>query len=147
VHLVAARTAAHVYGAWRRSAGGRLAHPSRHRALREHLAAMRRELAAKRQLVAGVFPPAPGREARNAGGLFFTPHVGAWLGRMAGGEVITSENLPRVLYEATHVVVNSGAWCGDPERVRVVFSIPWDRLQRAVERLREFAQMLRPGPA
>jgi aspartate/methionine/tyrosine aminotransferase len=144
VHLIAARTAAHVYGAWRRSAGGRLAHPSRHRALREHLAAMRRELAAKRQLVAGVFPPAPAREARIAGGLFFTPHVGAWLGRLAGDQVLTPENLPRVLYEATHVVVNSGAWCGDSERVRVVFSIPWDRLRRAVERLRAFAQMLRP---
>jgi aspartate/methionine/tyrosine aminotransferase len=146
VHLIAARTAAHVYSAWGRNASGRLVHPVRHRALREHLAAMRRALAAKRLLVEGVFPPPPERETRNAGGLFFTPHVGAWLGCLAGEQVLTPENLTRVLYEATHVVVNSGAWCGDPERVRVVFSVPRDRLERAVERLREFAQALRPGP-
>jgi aspartate/methionine/tyrosine aminotransferase/methylase of polypeptide subunit release factors len=143
VHLVAARTAAHVYGAWRRSAGGRLAHPARHRALREYLAAMRRDLAAKHQLAASAFPPPAEREVRNAGGLFLAPDVSAWLGCRAGDEVLTPENLARVIYEATHVVVNDGAWCGDPERVRVVFSVPQDRLERAVARLRAFAQSLR----
>ncbi len=58
------------------------------------------------------------------------------------GVRLTPENLPAVISARTHVVLNSGAWCGDPERVRVVFSLPREVLLRARERLRAFASSL-----
>ena len=70
--------------------------------------------------------------------------MSAWLGREVDGERLTVENLPGVVYAHTHVVLNGGPWCGDPERVRVVFSIPRDKLERARERLQAFAARLQP---
>jgi len=59
---------------------------------------------------------------------------------------LTVENLPRIVYEHTHVVLNSGAWCADPGRVRAVFSIPMRKLEKARERLLAFAARLGPKP-
>ncbi|MFP2933628.1 hypothetical protein ACLESO_52520, partial [Pyxidicoccus sp. 3LG] len=82
-------------------------------------------------------------DAGDAGGpLPWAPRVTAWLGREVDGEMLTPENLPRVIYEHTHVVLNGGPWCGDPERVRAVFSIPREKLLRARERLLAFAAKL-----
>jgi hypothetical protein len=110
--------------------------------VREFLVKMRRELAEKRALIAEALPGDGSSEATEAGGLFLAPRVGSWLGREVAGEHLTVESLPRVLYAHTHVVINGGDWCGDPERVRVVFSISRDKLERARERLLAFAARL-----
>ena len=65
--------------------------------------------------------------------------MSAWLGRSVDGVRLTPENLPQVIYDHTHVVVNGGPWCGDPARIRLVFSIPEAKLRRAAAALREFA--------
>ncbi|WP_373046062.1 aminotransferase class I/II-fold pyridoxal phosphate-dependent enzyme [Vulgatibacter sp.] len=140
LQLVAARTGSHLYAAFGRTAAGRLVHPRRHRALREHLGSMRRDLAKKRARIAGALGLEGGSD--EAGGLFLAPVVRAWMGRSIDGEALTPENLPRKLYEHTHVVVNGGPWCGDPERIRLVFSIPEEKLERAAERLAAFAKSL-----
>jgi hypothetical protein len=67
----------------------------------------------------------------------------AWLGREVDGERLTPENLPAVVYAHTHVVLNGGPWCGDPERARAVFSIPREKLVKARERLLAFGAKLR----
>ncbi len=144
-NLATARAAAWLYAAYARSPEGRLLYPARHRALREFLVRMRRELAEKRALIAGALPGGGNSDTSAAGGLFLAPHVGSWLGKEVEGERLTVENLPRVVYAHTHVALNGGEWCGDPERVRVVFSIPREKLERARERLRAFAARLRPG--
>jgi len=140
LQLTIARAGSHLYAAFARTAAGKLVHPRRHKGLRDHLLAMRRDLGRKRAMVAEVVPHANGAE--EAGGLFLAPDVSAWLGRRIDGEVLTAENLPRKIYERTHVVVNGGAWCGDPQRIRLVFSIPEEKLRRAVEGLRAFAAAL-----
>ncbi|MBN1208408.1 MAG: aminotransferase class I/II-fold pyridoxal phosphate-dependent enzyme [Myxococcaceae bacterium] len=141
--LATARAGAWLYAAYARSPEGRLLYPARHRALREFLVRMRRELAEKRALIAEALPGDGRSETIEAGGLFLAPRVGSWLGKEVDGERLTVESLPRVVYAHTHVALNGGAWCGDPERVRVVFSIPRDKLERARERLLAFAARLR----
>ena len=138
-----ARAAAWLYSAYARGPEGRLLYPARHRALREFLVRMRRELADKRELIHRALPEQSHADSTEAGGLFLAPHVGSWLGKQVEGELLTVESLPRIVYEHTHVVLNGGAWCADPERVRVVFSIPRDKLEQACERLRAFADRLR----
>jgi aspartate/methionine/tyrosine aminotransferase/methylase of polypeptide subunit release factors len=142
--LATARAGAWLYSAYARSPEGRLLHPERHRALREFLVRMRRELAEKRALIAEVLPGDGHSDTTEAGGLFLAPRVDAWLSKEVEGELLTVESLPRVVYAHTHVVLNGGDWCGAPERVRVVFSIPRDKLERARDRLKEFAARLRP---
>ncbi len=142
---VTARAAAWVYAAYARSPEGRLLYPARHQALREFLVRMRRELAEQRALIAEALPGAGYSDTAEAGGLFLAPRMGAWLGREVDGERLTVESLPRVVYAHTHVVLNGGAWCADPERVRVVFSIPRKKLEQARERLLAFAARLRSG--
>ncbi|WP_224242197.1 aminotransferase class I/II-fold pyridoxal phosphate-dependent enzyme [Hyalangium gracile] len=140
--LATARAAAWLYAAHARSPEGRLLYPARHRALREFLVRMRRELAEKRALIAEALPGQGRSDTAELGGLFLAPRMSAWLGKEVDGERLTPENLPRVVYAHTHVVLNGGDWCGDPERVRAVFSIPRDRLERARERLLAFAARL-----
>jgi aspartate/methionine/tyrosine aminotransferase len=140
--LATARAGAWLYAAYARSPEGRLLYPERHQALREFLVRMRRELAEKRALIAQALPGDGRSDTTEAGGLFLAPRVGSWLGKEVEGERLTVENLPRVVYAHTHVVLNGGAWCGDPERVRVVFSIPRDTLERARERLLAFVARL-----
>jgi hypothetical protein len=140
--LATARAAAWLYAAYARSPEGRLLYPARHKAVREFLVKMRRELAEKRALIAEVLPGDGSSDTTEAGGLFLAPRVGSWLGKEVAGERLTVENLPRVVYAHTHVVLNGGDWCGDPERVRVVFSIPRDKLERARERLLAFVARL-----
>jgi len=141
-----ARAAAWLYAAYTRSPEGRLLYPARHKALREFLVRMRRELAEKRRLLAEALPAEGYPDTLEAGGLFLAPRMSAWLGREVHGVRLTVENLPRVVYEHTHVVLNSGAWCADPERVRAVFSIPMRKLEKARERLLAFAARLGPKP-
>ncbi|MBF5043081.1 aminotransferase class I/II-fold pyridoxal phosphate-dependent enzyme [Aggregicoccus sp. 17bor-14] len=143
LHLATARAAAHLYGAWARGGDGRLLHPERHRAVREFLTRMRAELADKRALLAAALPAQAPDEAREAGGLFLAPRMDAWLGKQVDGVRLTPENLPAQVYAHTHVVLNGGAWCSDPQRVRAVFSIPRAPLERAAAALRAFAQKLR----
>jgi aspartate/methionine/tyrosine aminotransferase/methylase of polypeptide subunit release factors len=145
LHRVTARAAASLYAAYARSPDGKLLYPARHRALRAFLTAMRRDLAEKRELLAGALPGDGRSESADAGGLFLAPRVTPWLGQQVDGETLTPENLPRVVYAHTHVVLNGGPWCGDPERVRAVFSIPREKLLKARERLRAFGARLRPG--
>jgi aspartate/methionine/tyrosine aminotransferase len=143
--LATARAAAWLYAAYARSPEGRLLYPGRHRVLREFLVKTRRELAEKRALIEEALPGDGRSDTTEAGGLFLAPRVGSWLGQEVEGERLTVENLPRVVYAHTHVVLNGGLWCGDPERVRVVFSIPRGKLERARERLMAFAARLRPS--
>jgi aspartate/methionine/tyrosine aminotransferase len=143
--LATARAASWLYAAYTRSPEGRLLYPARHKALREFLVKARRELAEKRALIAEALPGDGRSDTTEAGGLFLAPKVSTWLGQEVEGERLTVENLPRVVYAHTHVVLNGGEWCGDPERVRVVFSIPRDKLERARERLLAFAARLRSG--
>ncbi|MCI0569525.1 MAG: aminotransferase class I/II-fold pyridoxal phosphate-dependent enzyme, partial [Myxococcaceae bacterium] len=142
LHLVAARAAAHLYGAFSRQADGRLLNPERFRGVRDYLTRMRRELAQKRALLASVLPADD--EAAEAGGLFLAPRMGEWLGREVDGVRLTPENLPAVLYAHAHVVVNGGAWCGDPERIRAVFSLPREKVERARDALARFRSKLEP---
>ena len=142
LHLATARAASRLYAAWARGPDGKLLFPERHHALREFLARMRRDLADKRALLAQVLPGQGPDETAEAGGLFLAPHMGAWLGRRVAGVPLTPENLPAVVYAHTHVVLNGGAWCGDPAHVRAVFSLPRDTLVRARDRLRAFAASL-----
>lgn len=146
LHLTTARTASRLYAAYARSPEGRLLYPERHRMLREFLARMRRDLAEKRALIAEVLPEDVMAETVEAGGLFLAPKVSSWLGREVEGAWLTAENLPAVVYARTHVVLNGGDWCGDPERVRVVFSIPREKLLEARARLKAFADALRGSP-
>ncbi len=144
LHLASARAASHVYAAYARTTDGRLLYPDRYRQLRDFLSRIRRSLVEKRELVGSVFPPdSQADAAAESGGLFLAPRVSAWLGKSVDGVVLTPENLPRVIYEKTHVVVNGGPWCSDPERIRVVFSIPKEKLVRARDRLAGFLYMLR----
>ena len=122
---------------------GQLLYPARHKALRAFLVKMRRELAEKRELLASALPGDGRSDTGDAGGLFLSPRVTAWLGREVDGVRLTPGNLPRVVYEHTHVVLNGGAWCGDTERVRAVFSIPREALLRAREQLLRFGAKLR----
>ena len=94
-NLATARAAAWLYAAYARSPEGRLLHPARHRAVREFLTRMRRELAEKRALICrgaarrtGCPTPAA------AGGLFLAPSMDSWLGKEVNGERLTPENLP-----------------------------------------------------
>ena len=75
---------------------------------------MRRDLAEKRALIAEALPEDGRAEAGEVGGLFLAPRMTAWLGRSVDGVKLTPENLPRIVYEHTHVVLNGGAWCGRP---------------------------------
>ncbi|WP_225409073.1 aminotransferase class I/II-fold pyridoxal phosphate-dependent enzyme [Stigmatella hybrida] len=143
MHLATARAASRLYAAYARGPEGKLLYPERHQALREFLAHMRRDLAEKRALLAEVLPREGEEETVQAGGLFLAPRMTAWLGREVDGVRLTRENLPAVVYAHTHVVLNGGAWCGDPERVRAVFSLPRETLQRARERLEAFGRKLR----
>ncbi|NOK32826.1 aminotransferase class I/II-fold pyridoxal phosphate-dependent enzyme [Corallococcus exercitus] len=143
LHTPTARAAAYLYAAHARGPDGQLLYAGRHKALRSYLARMRRDLAEKRALLAEALPDDGRAEATEAGGLFLAPPMTAWLGRSVDGVKLTPENLPRVVYEHTHVVLNGGAWCGDPERVRAVFSIPREKLLKARDRLRAFGQRLR----
>ncbi|PTL82288.1 aminotransferase class I/II-fold pyridoxal phosphate-dependent enzyme [Vitiosangium sp. GDMCC 1.1324] len=145
LHLATARAASRLYAAYARSPEGKLLYPERHRALREFLVRMRRDLAEKRALIAEALPEDGRAETVEAGGLFLAPRVTSWLGREVGGERLTVENLPAVVYAHTHVVLNGGNWCGDPARVRVVFSIPREKLLKARERLMAFSKALRQG--
>ena len=137
LQLASARAASHLYGAWLRAADGRLLHAERRVALDRHLRETRRALAANRERIVGALgEAAPSTDA--PGGLFVAPVVSSWFGRRVDGEVLDAENLPRILYEKTRLVVNSGAWCSDPERIRLVFSLPGDRLEEAARRLADF---------
>ncbi|NMO21729.1 aminotransferase class I/II-fold pyridoxal phosphate-dependent enzyme [Pyxidicoccus fallax] len=146
LHLVTARAAAYLYAAYARNPDGQLHYPARHRALRSFLTKMRRDLAEKRALLSEALPGDGRSDAGDAGGLFLAPRMSAWLGREVDGVRLTPENLPRVIYEHTHVVLNGGPWCGDAERVRAVFSIPREKLVKARERLLAFGAKLRPRP-
>ncbi|EAU67125.1 hypothetical protein STIAU_2672 [Stigmatella aurantiaca DW4/3-1] len=143
LHLATARAAARLYVAYARGPDGKLLYPERHQALREFLAHMRRDLAEKRALLAEALPEDGLGETVQAGGLFLAPRMTSWLGREVDGVKLTRENLPAVVYEHTHVVLNSGEWCGEPDRVRAVFSIPRETLEQARERLKAFARKLR----
>ncbi|MET0402555.1 MAG: aminotransferase class I/II-fold pyridoxal phosphate-dependent enzyme, partial [Cystobacter sp.] len=143
LHALTARAAAYLYAAHARGPDGQLLYPARHKALRTFLGKMRRELAEKRTLLAEALPDDGRVESTEVGGLFLAPRMTAWLGRSVEGVTLTPENLPRVVYEHTHVVLNGGAWCGDEERVRAVFSIPREKLVKARDRLRAFGQRLR----
>jgi len=140
IHEASAHAAAHLYSAYARGPKGKLLQPERHRELRGYLSSMRRELARRRAALLEVLPgsddPAPG----TAGGLFLAPSIADWLGNEVDGQPLTPENFARSLYQHTHVVVNDGAWCSDPERIRAVFSIAEERFERALERLRQFAE-------
>ena len=81
-------------------------------------------------------PPGVDDESGELGGLFVAPRVSAWLGRTLDGAPLTPETLPREIYERTGVVLNGGAWVGEQDRVRAVFSIPDAKLDRAIEALR-----------
>ncbi|WP_338870279.1 aminotransferase class I/II-fold pyridoxal phosphate-dependent enzyme [Myxococcus stipitatus] len=146
LHLVTARAAAYLYAAYARSPEGQLLYGARHRSLRTFLTKMRRELAQKRELLAQALSE-DGRssDAGDAGGLFLAPRMTSWLGRVVDGERLTPENLPRIVYEHTHVVLNGGPWCSDPERVRAVFSIPQEKLVKACERLKAFGAKVQQG--
>lgn len=145
LHLITARAAAYLYAAYARSPDGQLLYGARHRSLRGFLTKMRRELAEKRELLAQALPGDARAEGGDAGGLFLAPRMTAWLGREIDGETLTPENLPRVVYAHTHVVLNGGPWCSDPERVRAVFSIPREKLVKACERLKAFGAKLVAG--
>jgi aspartate/methionine/tyrosine aminotransferase/SAM-dependent methyltransferase len=138
VHRTSGHAAAHLYSAFARTPHGKLQHPERHREMRAYFSDLRRDLARKRALLASVFPDASFEPRGTLGGLFIAPRINDWLGRAIDGAVLTPENFPRILYEHTHVVVNSGAWCGDTSRIRAVFSLPDDRLELAAERIRAF---------
>lgn len=140
-HLVAARAAAHLYGAWKRGPGGSWLHPERREELLAYLEALRKELAEKRATIAEIFSE-EALSSPDPAGLFLAPRIEAWLGKEVGGERLTPENLPRILYEQTGVVVNGGDWTGDRERIRLVFSIPGDSLREAARRLADFAASL-----
>jgi aspartate/methionine/tyrosine aminotransferase len=142
LYLATARAASRLYAAYARSPDGKLLYPERHQALREFLARMRRDLAEKRALLAEVLPEDGRVETLEAGGLFLAPRVTSWLGREVDGVRLTVENLPAMVYAHTHVVLNGGDWCGDPERVRAVFSIPRDKLLEARKRLKAFSAAL-----
>ncbi|AKU90011.1 aminotransferase class I/II-fold pyridoxal phosphate-dependent enzyme [Vulgatibacter incomptus] len=141
--LASARAASHLYGAFARNPSGKLLHPERKRALRRHLDAMRAELAEKRALLASALPLDAGGDGGEAGGLFLAPLMTDWLGKRVGGVTLTPENLARLVYEHTHVVLNNGAWCSAPDRIRAVFSIPRAKLETAAARLAEFGKSLR----
>ncbi|HSP77588.1 MAG TPA: pyridoxal phosphate-dependent aminotransferase, partial [Myxococcaceae bacterium] len=143
LHLATARAASRLYAAHARGPEGKLLYPERHRVLRDFLTRMRRELREERALLAEALPEDGRAETVEAGGLFLAPRVTSWLGRELDGERLTVENLPALVYAHTHVVVNGGAWCGDPERIRVVFSIPRAKLEAARRRLLSFSARLR----
>jgi aspartate/methionine/tyrosine aminotransferase len=143
VHLAATRAASQLYAAWGRDAAGEPIHPQRLELLQGYMASMRRRLAEKRAAIAEAFAGAGPSEGCEPGGLFLAPRVDNWLGKKAGGERITPEDLPRILYEHTSVVVNGGPWCGDLERVRVVFAIPDEALREAARRIEAFGRSLR----
>lgn len=136
VQLPLARAASHLYAAFARYESGQLIHPRRHQALRAHLTAMCRELGAKRASIAAAF----GMDANDgeAGGLFLAPDVRPLVGKRIDGETIRADDLPRLIYRHTGVVVNGGDWCGDPDRLRAVYSIPDEKVRQAAERLRAF---------
>lgn len=144
LHRTTALAAAHVYGAWLRTPSGALAHPRRRAALDAYLESLRRDLAAKRGLLAAVFGGA--LRACDPGGLFVAPDVSAWMGRSFEGEVLTTATFPRVLYRHTGVVVNGGAWCSDPHRIRAVFSLPREEIEEAARRIGEFLGRLEGEP-
>jgi len=146
LHLATARAASRLYAAYARGPDGRLLYPERHRALRDFLTRMRRDLAEKRALLAEVLPSDARAETGETGGLFLAPRVSEWFGRELDGERLTAENLPAVVYAHTHVVLNGGAWCADPERVRAVFSLPREKLLEARARLGAFAARLSTRP-
>jgi hypothetical protein len=104
---------------------------------------MRRSLADKRGMLLGVFREETTGESTEPGGLFLSPKVSTWLGKSIDDERLTPENFPRVLYEKTHVVVNGGEWCSDRERIRAVFSISREKLEKARDRIAVFASALR----
>jgi aspartate/methionine/tyrosine aminotransferase len=143
LHTPTARASAYLYAAHARGPDGQLLYPARHKALRAYLTRMRRDLGEKRALIEAALPDDVRAEATEAGGLFLAPRMTAWLGKTVDGVKLTPENLPRVIYEHTHVVLNGGPWSGDPERVRAVFSIPRDKLLKARERLLAFGRKLR----
>lgn len=133
-----ALAAAHVYGAWLRTTAGELAHPKRRAALDGYLESLRRSLSAKRDLVASAFGAAV--KSCDAGGLFIAPDVSRWLDREFEGERLRPETFPKILYRHTGVVVNGGAWCSDPRRIRAVFSIPREKVEEAARRLTGFLE-------
>lgn len=128
--------AAHLYGAWLRTPEGRPAQPKRRAALDAYLECLRRELSVRRERLAAIFD----REGRagDAGGLFLTPDVSGLLGRTIDGEELTAENLPRLLYRHTGVVVNGGLWCFDRERIHLAYGIPREGVEEAARRLEAF---------
>jgi len=139
LQLASARAASHLYGAWLRTATGRLLHPERRQALDANLREMRLALAASRErIVQALGQAAPATEL--PGGLFVAPRVSGWFGKRIGDETLGPENLPQILYERTHLVVNSGAWCSDPERIRLVYSLPEERTFEAARRLQAFVE-------
>ena len=137
---IAMATAAHLYGAWLRAPGAGLAHPRRRAALDAYLESLRRELSARRERLAALFLRE--RRACDAGGLFFAPEVTGLLGRHIDGEELTAENLPRVLYRHTGVVVNGGPWCSDRDRILLAFGAPREQVEEAVRRLEAFLARL-----
>lgn len=134
--------AAHLYGAWLRGSRGKPLHPKRRAALEAYLESLRRALSAKRDRLATLFDD--GVRPGEAGGLFLAPDVSALLGKAIGGERLTAENLPRILYRHTGVVVNGGAWCSDPSRIRLVFSLSREKVEEAARRLRDLLERLEP---
>jgi len=141
VPRVSAQAAAWLYGAYARGRDGALLQPSRHQGLTTWLTSLRQSLASKRARLAAVLPGVD-EESGEQGGLFVAPRVTAWLGRTIDGTLLTPESLPRAIYERTGVVLNGGAWVGDPDRVRAVFSIPDVKLDRAIEALRALGASL-----
>lgn len=132
--------AAHLYEAWRRTPGGELLHPKRRAALEAYLESLRRGLVAKRELLAGAFGAAV--RPCDAGGLSLAPDLSGWFGKVYEGERLTPENLPRILYRHTGVVVSGGPSCADPRRVRAVFALPRERVEEAARRIAAFARRL-----
>ncbi len=143
LQLASARAASHLYGAFARAASGKPLHPDRLEALCAHLDRMRHELVAKRALLTAALPWDDAAPPCHAGGLFLAPDIRPWLGRTIDGITLDEDNLPTTLYEHTHVVVNSGAWCSDPHRIRAVFSLPLAKLEEAARRIDAFRRSLR----
>jgi aspartate/methionine/tyrosine aminotransferase/methylase of polypeptide subunit release factors len=142
IHACAAHAAAFLYRAFCRDATGRLRHADRHRALYAYLNEQRRDLAARHAVLTQAFPGSEEDAGATRGGLFLAPRVDHWLGARIDGVELSSDNLPDVLYTHTHVAVNGGPWCGDPQRIRAVFSVERAVLERAVGRLRAFGEQL-----
>lgn len=139
-HGLAVYAAAHLYAAWMRHPDGHAAHPIRRAGLDAYLECLRRSLSTNRDLLAAAF--GPGAPKGEPGGIGLAPDVSAWMGRRLEGEVLTPENLPRLIHRHGGVVVHGGGWCGDPRRIHAAHVGPRERIEEAARRIRAFVEAL-----